>query len=963
MSFLDQALDLLPLATAMLLTDEERNIATIPASPPATVRHGTLGHADAGPPGGDGAPRRVVAVLGPGATFAGIADTLAPLYATAASGGGPTAPTADDLARALAVYVKDYLAAAASWQFHTVGVILPLPVEIDPDSDAWIVDADRIRALAQSFDAAWRTRLRTPPDALTVPDALDLETEAATLVSTLSTAQTVATQLWPQALRNPSGTVLQFFAALRALDSATAGQAAAAAMAALSTATADQLALLAATSAGNGILRRFIALLTPPPDGADPALAAKLVDALHQGSGTARMLVPHRDVPETAAQQALRPGTAEPVEGAPADPPGGIHRLVLGHDVAVGLTASDQVNGMTFTGQEFAGRIALDPYLMADADGLNPTMDPQLPTLLTLLANSADPGSQGQVQRLDSVAAMDASLLTAGLDQWGATTDTGLPALLSAYKNAAPDEFDLFFALHGLDVQQGVAGGPQFQFVLLGPDGTGTVPSDDALRTFFGGTAAVDGAVTFGSDWAARFRLPAVVSAAHRRVQVAEAAPRAGAAADPLTQLAASVRPFPAAPYALTFDLPSSATLAGKLNDKMTGSTDPPTAASVIGAANAHAATDASTLAAAVVDLTGAPAKPPYAGFFSDETFYVGSLGKIMPMYAAHELRFRVQQVVHAIRKDRPAASAPQIFHAIGKAWGPQVSRVFPDFPKLDVRYPDRFPKLSTMFTIADGGAVMFRKGTATEADIATVGENDPPTPAMGFYHWQKLMILWSNNLAASLTITTIGYPYINRLLREAGFYHPDTKLGLWISGSYSNDEWMPGVDLMTLTDRGRLHYKATTNFVGSAREVARLLTLVKQQKLFDADTPTCLDMIELMRKTYVNSTPPPNPGGGDIAGGPGTSTFIGDVIGLSQTAPDGDAPNTDTISSKIGIGIESPTTGLGGVHDCAIVSRTEAGKPIRYVAVALGGFQDATDATAWDQMAISLDAIVLASH
>lgn len=62
---------------------------------------------------------------------------------------------------------------------------------------------------------------------------------------------------------------------------------------------------------------------------------------------------------------------------------------------------------------------------------------------------------------------------------------------------------------------------------------------------------------------------------------------------------------------------------------------------------------------------------------------------------------------------------------------GGQVCRVFPDFPRLDVRYPDRFPKLATMFSIGDDGTMRFRKPAdpappgATEADIALVATSN----------------------------------------------------------------------------------------------------------------------------------------------------------------------------------------------------------------------------------------------
>jgi hypothetical protein len=921
MSFLDDVINLLPVAAVKPLTALQRNVMTIPAFPPASVRNDTLQHADAGPPGGEGPPQRVVAVLGPGTTFEGIADTLLPLYATVASGGGPAAPTLDELARAIAVYAKDYLH-ADDWQNHKVGVILPLPIEIDAGTHEWIVNADTVRGLTKTFKDTWRARLRTAPAALAVPDALALEAQASSLATSVAT-------LWIQALRNPSEAVLLLLATLRALDRRGAGQAATAVLAALGAATPAQVAVLAATTAGDGILRRFTALLTPPPAGA--AGAKNLLDnALHQG-GT---LVVHHEVPETPAQQAARPGKADPDEGSAADPPGGIHRLVLGRDVAVGRSAPIRLGAVNYTGPAFRGRVALQPYLTADAANLLPG-NPQKAALLLLLAGQPGLGL------LDSVQARGTDLVTAGLGHWGATDGTGLPALLFAYKTAAPDEFDLFFALHGLDVRHGPAGGPQFQLLLIGPDGSGTVPTAAALQTFLGGSADASGGVTFSSDWAARFRLPALVSAAYRRVQVAQAATQL--APDPVTLQAALVRPFPASAYDVTFNPAKNNDLAGHLTTRMTNGVAPPHEGGVIGAARNNHANDADTLAGAVVDLTGGVANLAYAGFFDDEKFFVGSLAKILPMYAAFELRFRIQKLVNAVKTPGAAVTEQfwqDILQAVRNVWGPQIRRVFPDFPRLNV---NQIPDLNKMFTAAADGTVSFRKGPAPESAIHDVGEFGTPTSDMTFYHWQKLMILWSNNTAASMVIDTIGYPYINRLLREAGFYHPASKLGLWISGNYRGGDWVRGVDLMPLTPRGKKHYKATSNFVATSHEVARLLTLAKLNSLFDGDANTCGDMIRLMRKNN-----PADPAG------PGTASFIADAVGLTAA---------DTVSSKIGIGTPSPTTGLVGIHDCAIVNRTVGGKALSYVAVALGGFDSGADSDAWDETARALDGSIQDMH
>src|SRR5439155_25442716 len=76
MSTLEDVLDLVPLAARKALATRESNVALLPATAPTAVRHGTLVHNDAGPPGDDTPPTRVIAILGPGATFRGIAEAV-----------------------------------------------------------------------------------------------------------------------------------------------------------------------------------------------------------------------------------------------------------------------------------------------------------------------------------------------------------------------------------------------------------------------------------------------------------------------------------------------------------------------------------------------------------------------------------------------------------------------------------------------------------------------------------------------------------------------------------------------------------------------------------------------------------------------------------------------------------------------------------------------------------------------
>ena len=41
-----------------------------------------------------------------------------------------------------------------------------------------------------------------------------------------------------------------------------------------------------------------------------------------------------------------------------------------------------------------------------------------------------------------------------------------------------------------------------------------------------------------------------------------------------------------------------------------------------------------------------------------------------------------------------------------------------------------------------------------------------------------------SNAVAAGLVIDAVGYPYLNGVLREGGFFDPASKSGLWVSGN-----------------------------------------------------------------------------------------------------------------------------------------------------------------------------------
>jgi hypothetical protein len=911
MSTLEDVLDLVPLAARKALATRESNVALLPATAPAAVRHGPLVHTDAGPPGDDTPPTRVIAILGPGATFRGIAEALLPLYTQA----GVAKPLAvDDLAKGLVFFNRNYLP-AGSWDHHKVGLCLPLPIEISVTGE-WVVNADEVRGWAGSFVAAWRPRLTTPPALLPVLEPAQIEGEANAVLAA-GTPASRAAALWQRVLRNPFEVVLTLFAVLRQVTDAVGGgpdQALTLALTALDGASAGQLRLVAATRAGNGILRRFERVLAgPPPVGTDAAklAAAKgLVDnALRQGPAGSRTLVPHQEVPETVDLLAARAGSAKAVPGATTDPPGGLHRVVLGRDVGVGRSEAARVGAVTFTGPAFPGRVPPEPFLEDDDKNLNPHGDADQTGRLVLLPLNS-PGA-----RFDAVQARDAGLLSAGLRSWTALDPAGLAALLSEFKVRAPDEFDLYFALHGLDADVDPADPSKSRLLKIGADGTSSTMTAAELQAFLGGTVGAKGNVTFSQEWAARFRLPALTSRRYRRAQVLLAIKQA--AVDNVELAVAGVKPFPA-PYPLAFDAARSNSLkkAVKVGPYLTG------------LQTAHVKSG-DTLGGAVIDLTGGPGvAPAYAGAFDEDTFYVGSMGKAAAMYAALELRTRLRKAFVRAKPHLNTAVAGwhvSFLSVVRRTWSGQIARGFPGF---DTTMPARMPKFTDMFDFpaGAGAGVNFTKGTATIAQIAAL-DTGRPTADMKFADMIESMILMSNPFAAGNVITSVGYPYLNGALREAGFFDPATKTGIWVSASYDSRDWKPKVDPFELSPRGALHYKSRTNIAGNARQFARMLALAARHQLFDADAAACDDMMEFMRKDGI----------------PGADNCFVRLAVEATPMPVGvPSLKVDKFANKIGIGDPAPGQELQGIHDCAIIQRTSSdGTTLRYVAVFTGGYSN----------------------
>jgi hypothetical protein len=323
------------------------------------------------------------------------------------------------------------------------------------------------------------------------------------------------------------------------------------------------------------------------------------------------------------------------------------------------------------------------------------------------------------------------------------------------------------------------------------------------------------------------------------------------------------------------------------------------------------ASTDPSVnkLCAAVVDLTGAPSAPAYVGLNDTDMLYVASVAKIYAMYAAFELKKRVEIQAKKMISDGLSTTAAgwetQVYDALRKAWQPKLNAAFP-------KLPQGFPDLPSIFVLSPAGDVGFAKQSPALTD-AQLDAIDNGAAFQGKYRdWMTLMVAWSNDAAASKCILPLSYPYINGVLTSAGFF--DGTVGLWLSGDYESHDWMPGPGNkagQTLTPRwAKSQNRTKSNITGTALQLARFMTLLAQGKL--VDSASSLEMIQIMT----------HPIGG-------ARSFVEDALN-GATPP---RPST-SIASKIGIGDDSFN------HDCAIVSfdgGADPSKAIQYVAVILG--------------------------
>jgi hypothetical protein len=322
---------------------------------------------------------------------------------------------------------------------------------------------------------------------------------------------------------------------------------------------------------------------------------------------------------------------------------------------------------------------------------------------------------------------------------------------------------------------------------------------------------------------------------------------------------------------------------------------------------------DVNNLCGAVVDLTGNPDLPPYAGHKDTDNLYVGSIAKIYPLLAAFELRRRVtQQAKDMIKLGLSTAAAgwqDKVFAELKKGWQPQLDAAFPGLSRgSDHR---RFPDLARIVRFSLDGNAELRDG------------NDE------FLDWIRAALQQNDAVAAGKYIRALSYPYINGVLRAAGFFNPANKTGLWISGDYNGNDWLPADGAgQPLTPRWTLPGHPVSNFTGTAQQMVRFLGLMAQGKLIDKTASNA--MISLLGAPFLKDT-------------------------LYDATPVRPFTSAD---GKVGIGDWG-----GRYHDSAIVRVERGGDPARTISYAVAVLGSPNGVTALRKLELAYHDCIVARH
>ena len=257
------------------------------------------------------------------------------------------------------------------------------------------------------------------------------------------------------------------------------------------------------------------------------------------------------------------------------------------------------------------------------------------------------------------------------------------------------------------------------------------------------------------------------------------------------------------------------------------------------------------SLTLALVDVTDAGA-PVFVGINADDTVFIASMAKIAALYAAFELRKRLQDGISGVPVATPLNA---VIAQVKRTWQPLIDAKKPK----DAAAFAGFPNLTEIFDITPSGSSWSVTFT-TKGNINTLGDKESAQwPSLngkfGFKELLLLMASFSNNDAAARCITTLSYEYINAALVSAGLYE-NGKGGLWLAAPYPHKPGAALTENLWMQEPLNKDSNISRRYqVSSAKAAAMMYTLLAQRKLVDAtSSDEMLDFLQAGTNDFVQN-------------------------------------------------------------------------------------------------------------
>lgn len=248
------------------------------------------------------------------------------------------------------------------------------------------------------------------------------------------------------------------------------------------------------------------------------------------------------------------------------------------------------------------------------------------------------------------------------------------------------------------------------------------------------------------------------------------------------------------------------------------------------------------------------PEGPFYAGVHDDEMHFSASLLKVAAMYAAYSLRAEARQLA----KSGNFSDQNAFFTALGQQF--KSTDAVPAIQNAGVGLKPKYPDILKVTGFGGGGPLtvefnpgfsasltddqdLFEKYQDVHAQqvsnnkIKEDEENGTTLAALGKVSHMYRMIVPSNNQSAGECIRRLGYAYLNVKLMNGGFFDKTTDNGIWLAADYIQG---PKVTINSVND-------GQAGQVTTARQIARLFSLIQRGKLIDV--PSSTKMRELLEE------------------------------------------------------------------------------------------------------------------